>query len=78
MDDLIDPKLFKIFFDSTQNPAIISSSKGKYLYVNKAFLNLRGLTQDQLIGHTWWDTFKDKETKRSTKEYFKESVCEYA
>jgi len=71
---MVKPKnwqLFKLFFDQCENPATISTIDGKYLYVNQAYLRLRGKNEKELVGQYWWDTFADRETRCFVHEYYK-------
>lgn len=66
-----DHHLFKLFFERCENPAVISTIEGRYLYLNPAYSALRCRRETELVGQFWWDTFTDKEARRFSKEYYK-------
>lgn len=74
MMDLKSYSMFKLAFEKAENPIIISSIYGKYIFANKSYLNLRKSKENRIIGKSWWDTFKQKEKRKLLKEHFRITV----
>jgi two-component system, cell cycle sensor histidine kinase and response regulator CckA len=69
-DMLKESLLFKLLIDRAENPLLLSTIEGRYLYVNDCYLRLRGLDKDAIVGSLWWKTFTTLPERQFIRELY--------
>ncbi|MDM8537650.1 ATP-binding protein, partial [Desulfobacterales bacterium HSG17] len=54
----------RILVEESSDPIFSMTSKGRYLFINRAFSKVIGKTAGDLIGKTFWDIFSEQEAEK--------------